>query len=558
MGNCCFESKEYEDYHKAQPLLAYPGNNQGVANVDKQGSNLFALIDTNKSGGISIEELRHALTRISIQHALGWPSNRYQALFDLLDPKGSGNIQQAVLKKYCKVRHLFQLIDVSKNHQISAWELETALRDNSLIKKEFNRLPPNLAPSLFAQIDTDQNGQISIVEFYRYCTQSAQESKTPYQSPENWEAMALRLLNKMDVDRSGAISLSELASALRCDRSVQLELGWPAHRAADLFLFLDSDKSGSVSLQNLRAFCRLRWLFNKIDANRSGYIDNYEFGAALNNPYMQKELNCSVSQAQALWRTLDASGTNSVGFEAFFSFFQSRLLPSTAGTYIAEEPKYSKPGDQYAIVRKIGEGGFGSVFLIKRKSDNLELIMKKPKLDVGLTMEDVKQEASLMQRLKHQHIVRLIEQYDEGGAWIIITEYCAGGDLRQRLKSGPIPQPDVKRIFRDSLEGLKYIHARRIIHRDLKPDNILLTAGGTAKIADLGLATQLKATAVQAQTQCGTPVYMAPEVLSDEPYDFKADMWSMGCILYELCTAKLTFTNPGAVLHVCFGLLFVY
>ena len=516
------------------------------------------MIDVNRSGGISQDELHHALQRISIQRELGWPSSRYQELFDLLDPSRTGNVTKKSLVHYMKIKSLFDTIDVSANGIISSWELESALRDKEDIRRALG-VPAHLAGSLFKQMDTDGNGSITLVEFYRYYTQAALQE--PYDSPQGWQQMAYRLRERIDKDRSGEISLSELASALRMDRVVQLELGWAPHKASELYEFLSREngsQGAGITLNSLENFCRIRWLFYRIDKNRSDFIDNFEFGAALSSPGMQKELGIALSQAQRAFKEMDVERKNNVSFETFFRYFKQR--PASASNDIdhtplhQQEEKHKKPGDKYSVKRKLGQGGFGAVYLISRKSDGLELVMKKPLLESGVKMEEVQQEAEMMARLKHPHIVRLIETYEEvsneGNALIIITEFVDGGDLRQRLKrdANGLPPHDVKRIFGQSLEALKYVHSRNVLHRDLKPDNILLTSGGASKLADLGLATQLKATQQnQAQTVCGTPVYMAPEVLDGKRYAYKADMFSMGCILYEMCTGKLCFKSPGSI-----------
>ena len=88
---------------------------------------------------------------------------------------------------------------------------------------------------------------------------------------------------------------------------------------------------------------------------------------------------------------------------------------------------------------------------------------------------------------------------------------------------------------------MDYVHARKILHRDLKPDNIFLTSWFQLKIGDFGISKSLSQTFDMASTLCGTPVYMAPEVLQGRPYDQKADMWGIGCVLYELATGKQAF-----------------
>ena len=122
-------------------------------------------------------------------------------------------------------------------------------------------------------------------------------------------------------------------------------------------------------------------------------------------------------------------------------------------------------------------------------------------------------------------------------------EYCGGGDLRTYIKKlkQPLPEDQVMFWFKQMVSGINYIHERKILHRDLKPDNIFLTSWFQLKIGDFGLSKCLSRTFDMASTWCGTPVYMAPEVLGGKPYDQKADMWGLGCVLYELATRKRAF-----------------
>ena len=98
-----------------------------------------------------------------------------------------------------------------------------------------------------------------------------------------------------------------------------------------------------------------------------------------------------------------------------------------------------------------------------------------------------------------------------------------------------VPEKDIWSMFRQIAKAVDYIHSKRIIHRDLKPPNVLLTAQGVVKIADFGLSRLFKATEVgEANSVCGTPYYMSPERIAEQPHTFASDIWSLGCILYEV------------------------
>jgi serine/threonine protein kinase len=97
-----------------------------------------------------------------------------------------------------------------------------------------------------------------------------------------------------------------------------------------------------------------------------------------------------------------------------------------------------------------------------------------------------------------------------------------------------LPEYKLWTIFAQITDALAYIHSKRIIHRDLKPANVLMMADETIKLADFGLGRLLKEGETSAKSNCGTPYYMAPERIKEQPYKFKSDIWSAGCILYEV------------------------
>ncbi|WP_144304706.1 serine/threonine protein kinase, partial [Oceanidesulfovibrio indonesiensis] len=115
--------------------------------------------------------------------------------------------------------------------------------------------------------------------------------------------------------------------------------------------------------------------------------------------------------------------------------------------------------------------------------------------------------------------------------------------LAEELKKGPIPWRRTIEILSGCLRGLAHIHAKSVIHRDIKPENIFITAEGSAKIGDFGVARRVSETD-HAETRVGTPLYIAPEVIKDpfgHGYDFQVDIYSMGMVAYEMLTGKLPF-----------------
>ncbi len=155
-------------------------------------------------------------------------------------------------------------------------------------------------------------------------------------------------------------------------------------------------------------------------------------------------------------------------------------------------------------------------------------------------------EIRILASIKNQNIISYKEAfYDEKSSFLcIVMEYADDCDLEskinQKIKSNTFfTQNEVINIFVQIINGLKVLHEKKIIHRDLKSANIFLTKNGIVKIGDLNVSKVLKMGL--GYTQTGTPYYAAPEVWKDMPYDFKADIWNLGCILYEMTCLKPPF-----------------
>merc|ERR1719197_1262035 len=160
--------------------------------------------------------------------------------------------------------------------------------------------------------------------------------------------------------------------------------------------------------------------------------------------------------------------------------------------------------------------------------------------------EDALKESQVLSSLKHPYIVRYRESFHEDGWLCIVMDYAEGGDLSDKLKKTrqagkTIPQDQVLRWFTQSILALKYIHDRHILHRDLKSGNFFLSKSGNIKMGDFGIAKVLECTAAVAQTQIGTPYYLSPEICEGRPYSWGSDVWSMGCILFEMCARRVPF-----------------
>ncbi|KFW05439.1 Serine/threonine-protein kinase Nek5, partial [Eurypyga helias] len=197
--------------------------------------------------------------------------------------------------------------------------------------------------------------------------------------------------------------------------------------------------------------------------------------------------------------------------------------------------------DKYEIIKKIGEGSFGKIFLAKRKVDNEQCVIK----EINLTKKEKEasqKEVILLAQMKHANIVTFYASLQEKNKLYIVMEYCDGGDLMRRInmQHGVLFDEDqVLNWFVQISLGLKHIHDKKILHRDVKAQNIFLSNNGkVAKLGDFGIARQLNSTMEFARTCVGTPYYLSPEICENRPYNNKTDIWSLGCVLYELCALK--------------------
>jgi NIMA (never in mitosis gene a)-related kinase len=162
-------------------------------------------------------------------------------------------------------------------------------------------------------------------------------------------------------------------------------------------------------------------------------------------------------------------------------------------------------------------------------------------------------EATILARMNSAYIVKYHDSFTEKNNINIVMEYCENGDLGLYLKrqmGKSLPEQTIWRFFLEMCLGIQYLHANKILHRDIKTINMFLTKENKIKIGDLGVAKMLNQTANFAHTVVGTPYYLSPELCEEKPYNHKSDVWSLGCVLYELCTLKHPFesNNQGALI----------
>ena len=198
---------------------------------------------------------------------------------------------------------------------------------------------------------------------------------------------------------------------------------------------------------------------------------------------------------------------------------------------------------------KLGEGGYGKVFKVLNKVDNKYYAMK-----IISNLKELKIDLKTLETINHENIVKYYysfiqkdNSFEQEEKAYIIMEYCDNGDLRKFIENHKkskklINQNIILKILLDICNGLKEIHNKNMIHRDLKPENIFISHDYKIKIGDFGLCRQLNSLKSYASTQKGTWNYIAPEMFKENAhYNNKIDIWSLGCIIYELCTLKHCF-----------------
>ncbi|KAJ7316750.1 hypothetical protein JRQ81_002912 [Phrynocephalus forsythii] len=205
------------------------------------------------------------------------------------------------------------------------------------------------------------------------------------------------------------------------------------------------------------------------------------------------------------------------------------------------------PLGEYAFVRAVGKGSYGEVSLVRHRRDHKQYVIKKLNLKHASSRERkaAEQEAQLLSQLKHPNIVTYRESWEgEDGMLYIVMGFCEGGDLYHKLKEQKgqlLPESQVVEWFVQIAMALQYLHEKHILHRDLKTQNVFLTRSSIIKVGDLGIARVLENQYDMASTLIGTPYYMSPELFSNKPYNYKSDVWALGCCAYELATLKHAF-----------------
>ncbi|EEF42336.1 ATP binding protein, putative [Ricinus communis] len=199
--------------------------------------------------------------------------------------------------------------------------------------------------------------------------------------------------------------------------------------------------------------------------------------------------------------------------------------------------------ENYHVIELVGEGSFGKVYKGRRKFTGqtvaMKFIMKHGKSEKDI--QNLRQEIEILRKLKHENIIEMLDSFESPQEFCVVTEF-AQGELFEILEDDKcLPEEQVQAIAKQLVRALHYLHSNRIIHRDMKPQNILIGAGSVVKLCDFGFARAMSTNTVVLRSIKGTPLYMAPELVREQPYNHTADLWSLGVILYELFVGQPPF-----------------
>ncbi|KAG4201441.1 hypothetical protein ERO13_A05G279400v2 [Gossypium hirsutum] len=208
---------------------------------------------------------------------------------------------------------------------------------------------------------------------------------------------------------------------------------------------------------------------------------------------------------------------------------------------------------KYEFGRLLGQGNFAKVYYARNiktsQSVAVKVIDKEKVLKVGM-MDQTKREISVMSLVKHPNILELYEVMASKNKIYFVMEYAKGGELFKKVSKGKLREDMARKYFQQLISAVDFCHSRGVYHRDLKPENLLLDENGILKVSDFGLSALAESKHQDGllHTSCGTPAYVAPELINRKGYDgAKADIWSCGVILYVMLAGYLPFHDSNLI-----------
>jgi len=232
-----------------------------------------------------------------------------------------------------------------------------------------------------------------------------------------------------------------------------------------------------------------------------------------------------------------------------------------------QNPQSGLTKDHFTTVSVIGKGSYAKVALVKKR-DSGELfamkILKKEKVEARKQEKNVKTERDILLTIQHPFIIDFYYSFQDSKHLYFILEYCPGGELFNLLSKKRRFSEDQTRFYAAQMVlAIETIHQSKVIYRDLKPENVLLDQFGYIRITDFGLS-RMNVNGDEARSICGTPEYLAPEIVMKLGYGQSVDWWTLGCIIYEMLVGippfytdnrqelfeRISFTSPKYPSHL--------
>ena len=306
---------------------------------------------------------------------------------------------------------------------------------------------------------------------------------------------------------------------------------------------LINQQKGNAQQKNQIHKNKQKYKFRRKEGRKST-LDSMSFNEQKKNEF-EEELRISLCSMR---ERKNSSGYGSSGGGSFLSDDESSISISNK-LFITDISEFL-PSKKYKIVDKLGSGSFGKVFLAENKYTKEKVAMKEIKKSNKDLLSDgeIKDEIDILKSLDHPDIVRIIESFNTKDSYVLVTEYCEGGELYDQVRN-QLSETQIAVIFKQLLSGLAYLHSHNIVHRDLKLENILIqeiekskTTGEdlfNIKIIDFGTA-RIFDNNKKPQSIVGSSYYIAPEVLNQK-YGKECDLWSVGVILYMFIVGHAPF-----------------
>jgi len=227
-------------------------------------------------------------------------------------------------------------------------------------------------------------------------------------------------------------------------------------------------------------------------------------------------------------------------------------VTKTIETPVEEYPRGSTFADRYEIIEKLGIGGMGAVYRVEDTNIGQDIALKLIKSDIASdkkTIERFRNELKTTRMISHRNVCRMFDLAETEGTFYITMEYVSGEDLKSFIRrSGKLDIPKAISIAKEVCEGLAEAHRLGVVHRDLKSNNIMIDREGNAHIMDFGIARIMSASELTEEGAIiGTPDYMSPEQVDGKEADQRADLYSLGVIIYEMVTDRVPFKGDSAM-----------